>query len=159
MAGCEGGAMYTKFLVPLDGSRVAEQVLPYARFLMARLKVPVDLRGVIDLAAIAISVHSHNARYLSRLADESRRASETYLERISKTVPEVFITCSVETDKPEEAIIEKAAHDKRTLIAIATHERSGVKRWTLGSVTEKVVRHSRSPVLVARAADDDHETK
>ena len=121
--------------------------------------MPVELRGVIDLAAIAISVHSHNARYLSRLADESRRASETYLERISKTVPEVFITCSVETGKPEEAIIEKAARDKRTLIAVATHGRSGVKRWMLGSVTEKVVRHSRSPVLVARAADDDHETK
>ncbi len=151
--------MYTKILVPLDGSRLAEQVLPYARFLMARLKVPVELLGVIDLAAIAISVHSHNARYLSRLADESRRASETYLERISKTVPEVSITSSVETGKPEEVIIEKAARDKRTSIAVATHGRSGVKRWTLGSVTEKVVRHSRSPVLVVRAADDDQETK
>jgi nucleotide-binding universal stress UspA family protein len=40
------------------------------------------------------------------------------------------------------------------MIAMCTHGRSGVQRWALGSITEKVVRHSDNPVLVVRAALD-----
>jgi nucleotide-binding universal stress UspA family protein len=49
--------MYTKILVPLDGSSVAEQVLPYARFLCGGLKVPVELLGVIDGSVDAQKAH------------------------------------------------------------------------------------------------------
>jgi nucleotide-binding universal stress UspA family protein len=48
-------------------------------------------------------------------------------------------------------IIELAQGTPNNLIAMCTHGRSGVKRWALGSVTEKVVRHSGDPVLVVRA--------
>jgi nucleotide-binding universal stress UspA family protein len=48
-------------------------------------------------------------------------------------------------------IIDLARTTPDNLIAMCTHGRSGVKRWALGSVTEKVVRHSGDPVLVVRA--------
>jgi nucleotide-binding universal stress UspA family protein len=50
-----------------------------------------------------------------------------------------------------ETIIELAKGAPNSWIAMCTHGRSGVKRWVLGSVTEKVVRHSGNPVLVIRA--------
>jgi nucleotide-binding universal stress UspA family protein len=45
--------MYTRILVPLDGSKTAEAVLPYARVLVSDLKVPVELLTVIDVAELS----------------------------------------------------------------------------------------------------------
>src|SRR5262245_29236998 len=145
--------MYTKILVPLDGSSVAEQVLPYARFLASRLQVPVELIGVIDIAAIATAINSQKARLVGTLVNDSRRSSETYLELVGKTFPETLITYSVETGNAEAIIIEKAAHDQGTLITMATHGRSGVSRWLLGSVAEKVLRATANPLLLVRAGE------
>ena len=44
--------MYRRILVPLDGSQVAEQVLPYARTLAGKLKIPVDLLAVVDVVGM-----------------------------------------------------------------------------------------------------------
>lgn len=101
--------MYNKILVPLDGSTVAEQVLPYARFLAAKLKAPTELLAVIDSAAISGLALTHNPRYVRTLTEEGRRAAESYLARVSKTFDEKFVTAAVEVGKPEEVIIEKAA--------------------------------------------------
>ncbi|MBI3067067.1 MAG: universal stress protein, partial [Deltaproteobacteria bacterium] len=48
--------MYTGMLIPLDGSKTAEKVLPYARYLAGRLKIPVELVAVIDIAELASQV-------------------------------------------------------------------------------------------------------
>jgi len=45
--------MYSKILVPLDGSKTAEKVLPYARYLADKFKVPVELLAVVDIAEVA----------------------------------------------------------------------------------------------------------
>jgi nucleotide-binding universal stress UspA family protein len=145
--------MYSKILVPLDGSTVAEQVLPYVRFLAARLQIPVGLLGVVDPAAIAVSGLSHDPRYIGRLTEDGRRASESYLAQRSKTFSENSVTCCVEIGQPEVVIIED------TLLAMCTHGYSGVKRWVLESVPEKVVRHCGDPVLVVRPAVTDADGK
>ena len=141
--------MYTKLLVALDESSVAEQVLPYARFLARRLKLPVELVTAIDLAGLATSV-GHAVRHFDTFVDHIRSGSETYLARIGKTFPETPLTCSVQTGKPEEVILEKAHQDKGTLITMATHGRSGLSRWLLGSVAEKVLRATVNPLLLLR---------
>ncbi len=143
--------MVTKILVPLDGSRVAEQVLPYACFLATRLKLPVELIGVIDIAAIATSVDTDKARYVGTLINDSKRASQNYLQRVGKKFPGSSVTYSVEPGKPEDVIIEKAAHEQGTLVTMATHGRSGMSRWLLGSVAEKVLRATTNPLLLVRA--------
>ncbi len=137
--------MYSKILVPLDGSKLAEQVLPYVRLLAGAVKIPIELLGVIDLGGIAATTGSHRARYLGMLANDARRASESYLERVSVSIPGIAVTRSVETGNPEQIIIEKEATDKSALIAMATRGRSGVNRWLLGSVAEKVLRGAGNP--------------
>jgi nucleotide-binding universal stress UspA family protein len=145
--------MYKRILVPLDGSQVAEQVLPYARYLAGKLKIPVDLLGVVDLAALTSAMRMANVRNLETLITDHAQRSEAYLEKVSKTFPEIGVTQTVRKGKPEEAVIEKGAADGDTLIAMATHGRSGIERWLLGSVAEKVLRGTTNPLLLVRAAE------
>jgi nucleotide-binding universal stress UspA family protein len=82
---------------------------------------------------------------------EEERTSKAYLENIGETFSRSESRCTVITGKPEEMILQAAGADVRTLIAMATHGRSGVRRWLLGSVTEKVLRATHNPLLLIRA--------
>jgi nucleotide-binding universal stress UspA family protein len=146
--------MYTKMLIPLDGSQTAEQVLPFARLLAKMLKLPVDLLDVIDISAMSAHIASDKARYLDTLIAEAERVSREYLNDIAAGLAGVTVTCTVTRDKPADAIIESAAAEKGTLIAMATHGRSGLSRWMLGSVAEKVLRGSRNPLFLVRAHEE-----
>jgi nucleotide-binding universal stress UspA family protein len=145
--------MYTRILIPVDGSTVAEQVLPYARFFAATLKVPVELFRVIDIGALAIQMAGERTHYLDRVIEGEARGSAAYLDRIGRTFPGTTVAASVEKGRAEEVIIEKAGRDKGTLIAMATHGRSGLGRWMLGSVAEKVLRATANSLLLVRAAE------
>jgi nucleotide-binding universal stress UspA family protein len=138
-------------LIPLDGSQTAEQVLPYARFLAGKRKNPVELMGIIDIAAIATHISEARGRYLDTLVAESERASEEYLKEVAKSFHGINVKCTVLKGSPADVIIERAQSDKNTLVAMATHGRSGVERWLLGSVAEKVLRALTNPLLLVRA--------
>jgi len=146
--------MYSKMLIPLDGSKTAEKVLPYARYLAGKLKVPVELLAVIDIAEMATHISAEKARYLDTLIEDGVRASTTYLRGIATTFPEAKVTCTVEKGRAEDSIIEKGEADPALLITMATHGRSGLNRFLLGSVAEKVLRGSANPLLLVRAADE-----
>ncbi|HEX9146196.1 MAG TPA: universal stress protein [Candidatus Binatia bacterium] len=145
--------MYTRILIPLDGSKTAEQALPYARTLANKLKVPLELMGVIDIAEFAAHISAEKARYLERIIEQGERSSVDYLKGIAKTFPGLSVICTVEKGTAAETIIDKAAADKGTLITMATHGRSGINRFVLGSVAEKVLRATNNPLLLVRAAD------
>lgn len=146
--------MYSKILVPLDGSKTAETVLPYARHLAGKFKIPVELLAVLDIAEMATHVSAEKARHLSTMIEDGMRASTTYLRGIATTFPEGNVTCTVEKDRAEEAIIGKAGADAGALIAMATHGRSGLNRFLLGSVAEKVLRGSANPLVLVRAKEE-----
>jgi nucleotide-binding universal stress UspA family protein len=146
--------MYSRILIPLDGSKTAEKVLPYARFFSGRLKLPVELVAVIDIAAMASHIAAEKARFLDTLIEQGARSSEEYLKGVAKTFAGVNVKCTIEKGRAEEVIIEKAAGDKGTLVTMATHGRSGLNRWLLGSVAEKVLRGTTTPVLLVRAAEE-----
>ena len=145
--------MYSKILVPLDGSKTAEKVLPYARYLAGKFKVPVELLAVIDIAEMATHISAEKARHLDTMIEDGVRASTTYLRGAATTFPDGKVTCTVEKDRAEESIISKAEVDGGTLIAMATHGRSGLNRFLLGSVAEKVLRGSANPLLLVRAME------
>jgi nucleotide-binding universal stress UspA family protein len=140
-------------LIPLDGSNVSEQVLPYARALARKLHLPVELLAVVDVVGLAASLTAEDKKDVESLIAHTWRSSAAFLERISKTFPGVSVTCAVEKGRPGEVVIEKAAADTGTLIAMATHGRSGIDRWLLGSVAEKVLRGTKNPLLLVRAAN------
>jgi nucleotide-binding universal stress UspA family protein len=146
--------MYTRILIPLDGSKTAENVLPYARTLANTLKIPVELIGVVDIGALAGHLVAEKARYLDVIIAEAEASSRVYLERVGRTFPTEKVAYSVQRGIPAEAIIERAGSDKNTLIAMATHGRSGINRWLLGSVTEKVLRGASNPLLLVRATEE-----
>ena len=144
--------MYTKMLIPLDGSEVSQQVLPYARSLARKLELPVELLEVVDVVGLSAAVAACDKGNVESLIAETTRGSAAFLERISKTFSEVSVHCAVEKGRAGEVIIEKGAADSGTLIAMATHGRSGIDRWLLGSVVEKVVRETTNPLLLVRAS-------
>jgi nucleotide-binding universal stress UspA family protein len=146
--------MYTRILVPLDGSRTAEKVLPYAHALAQRLKLPVELLGVVDVAELAGHLSAANARYMDAMVESELKSSMEYLTGIVKTFKATSATCAVEKGRADEVIIEKAAAEKDTLITMATHGRSGLNRWLLGSVAEKVLRTTANPLFLVRAGDE-----
>ena len=145
--------MYTRMLIPLDGSQVAEQVLPYARCLAKALKIPVDLLEVVDLEALRLLANPERGRYTDTLSSEKMEAGKSYLEAIAQSFQETQVTCVVEKGKAEEVVIERAASDKGTLIVMATHGRSGIQRWVLGSVADKVLHGSTNHLFLIRAND------
>jgi nucleotide-binding universal stress UspA family protein len=146
--------MYTRLLIPLDGSKTAEKVLPYARFLAGTLKLPVELLEVIDIVEIAKRLTPEKAHFLNTVVENRVRSSEQYLKGVAGTFAGANVKCTVEKGTAAEVIIEKAAADKGTLISMATHGRSGLNRWLLGSVAEKVLRGATNPLLLIRATDE-----
>jgi nucleotide-binding universal stress UspA family protein len=143
--------MYKKMLIPLDGSKTAEAVLPYARTLARKLNVAVEL--VVDVAALAAQVSRANNRYFDTIISESVLTSEAYLKRIATTFPNANVKCTTEKGRPEEVILEKAS-EKTTLVTMATHGRSGINRFLLGSIAEKVLRAATSPILLIRGGEE-----
>ena len=143
--------MFSRMLIPLDGSKTAEKVLPYARRLANVSSISVELLGVVEMTEVAEEISSSEAPYAEALIKEALRNSTEYLETLARTFSSGMVRCRVEQGRPEDAIINAAATPKDTLIAMATHGRSGVSRWLVGSVTEKVLRGTVNPLLVVHA--------
>jgi nucleotide-binding universal stress UspA family protein len=145
--------MYNKILIPLDGSETAEKVLPYARYLAGNLKIPIELLAVVDIGEIAAHLSADTARFLDTIIEDGVRRSSIYLDGIARTFPGSNAKISVERGRAEEVIIAKAAADPAMLITMSTHGRSGLNRFLLGSVAEKVLRGTANPLLLVRATE------
>ncbi|HTN73485.1 MAG TPA: universal stress protein [Methylomirabilota bacterium] len=145
--------MYKKILVPLDGSSIAEAVLPYARAFARALRIPVHLLQVLDSETLIPSVEAQQDRSHNVLT-AGREHNGDYLKEIAASFFDpAAVSCSVRIGKPAEVIIEVAATNLDTLIAMATHGRSGITRWLLGSVAEKVLHGAENDVLLIRGIE------
>ncbi len=145
--------MYSRMLIPLDGSKVAEQVLPYARCLAKALSLPVELCQAIDAEALESLANPAQSRYVDTLVNEKRTSSREYLGTVGKSFESVRVSSIVEIGKPEELILDKAADDPQTLVVMATHGRSGFQRWALGSVADKVLHGVANDLFLVRASE------
>ncbi len=147
--------MYAKILVPLDGSQLAEGVLPYARAFARALKIPVELFQVIEPETIATFSDPEHGRYVDVIQAGLRAGALDYLEPVAGSFPDPSaVECSVEIGNPAEAIVHKGSAQGGTLVAMATHGRSGLRRWLLGSVAEKVLRATSNHLLLVRPTGD-----
>lgn len=144
--------MYSKILVPLDGSKLSEAILPYARSLAGSLKIPVELLVVIEPDVISTFSDPKHGRYMDIVETDMKRNGVDYLEKVARTFPDALAaTCSARIGNPAETILEQASEGEDTLIAMSTHGRSGVKRWILGSIADKVLHAARSHLLLVRS--------
>jgi nucleotide-binding universal stress UspA family protein len=146
--------MYTRMLIPLDGSKLAENVLPYARALAGALDLRIELLSVVDLMDFARTTHAGHVRDFDPIIEAAVREGEQYLEGVARSFTGRKVTCVVEQGQADHIIIEKAAGDKETLIGMATRGRSGIHRWLMGSVAEKVLRGATNPLLLVRGDEE-----
>jgi nucleotide-binding universal stress UspA family protein len=146
--------MYTRMLIPLDGSKLAENVLPYARALAGALDLRIELLSVVDLMDFARTTHAGHVRDFDPIIEAAVREGEQYLEGVARSFTGRKVTSVVEQGQADQIIIEKAAGDKETLIGMATRGRSGIHRWLMGSVAEKVLRGATNPLLLVRGDEE-----
>lgn len=151
--------MYLRILAPLDGSSLGEQALPYVRLLGQSLSVPIDLLRVVDpsFSYMADFAHgTHPERSDSRMVSNA----QDYLDGVAATLRAEGLTASgivstVYGESPASEIVSQAEQEPATLIAMSTHGRSGLVRWALGSVTDKVLRATSNPLLIVRARNQE----
>ena len=139
--------MYEKILVPLDGSELAELALPYAEELAAKLGSEVTLLAVTESAEV--QDYYEQQVYIQRRIDAAESAIKRYLEKPKGE--ESKVKSAILVGHPAEEIVDYADKEEMGLIIMATHGRSGIRRWALGSVADKVVRAAKQPVALIRA--------
>ena len=146
--------MYTRMLIPLDGSKLAENVLPYARVLARALELRIDLLSVVDSIDFARTANAGHMRDIDPLIEATTQEGKHYLETIARSFGGTKVSCAVEQGVADKIIMENGGGDKDTLIAMATRGRSGIHRWLMGSFAEKVLRGSTTPLLLVRGNDE-----
>ena len=144
--------MYSKVIVPLDSSELAEQAIPYAQLVARGLSVPIELVQAFDV--VPPVVQNQGSMYaVEQMLQEARQRSEYYLARVAETLRTAGHVASTEIlpGAPHQAIADRAGADSDALIAMSTHGRGGLSRWALGSVADKVLHTVPNPVLIVRS--------
>ena len=150
------GAKYTRILVPLDGSPLAERVLPYAHALAKGFGARVELLQVFSPATEGLADPTHG-HYQHQIDENLRSRALDYLHGVTPSIgcSGVRVSCTAEAGDPTSWIVNEAEKEPDTLIAMSTHGRSGPARLVLGSVTNKVLHSTSVPVLVLRPRDGE----
>ncbi len=142
-------------IVPLDGSTRAEGILPYAEELAKKGDMTVHLLRVATESTYAYWDPAWGAgswTNLEQIQQDIQQAAREYLERVQKRLERRGVTVVTKVLRGGVAwdIIDYAKDTPRSLVAMSTHGRSGVGRWLLGSVAEKVLQAAVGPVLIIR---------
>jgi len=140
--------MYEKILVPLDGSELAEVSLCYAEELAGRLGSEVTLINVYEPAQAPY--HRMHEFYMQKMVETTKcGAGRWCTAELDKE--KIKIGTVILVGQPAEQIMDYADKEDIGLIVMATQGRSGIGRWALGSVADKVVRATNRPVALIRA--------
>jgi len=142
--------MYKTILVPLDGSPLAEAVLPHAQALATSEDAQIILLrvSVNPAAEFAFS----DPALASNLIDSLEADALNYLQPVRGRLQKAGLRTRflIRQGPIAETILQIAAEERADVIAMSTHGRSGVSRWLLGSIANRVVNHSSIPVLLIR---------
>ena len=148
--------MYRKILVTLDGSELSECVLPHVEaFRKGFPGCEVVFLRVVETGFDAVSAHADAISPDQWKAREEslKSAAEEYLEKVVERLEPGGgpVRREVVAGRIEDRIVTWADSENVDLILMATHGRTGVKRWVMGSIAGKVLRSSKVPVLMVRA--------
>ena len=145
--------MYDRILVPLDGSPLAEQVLPYVTRISLGLGIPIHLMQVLHTVSEEMTDPVHGL-YRSSITQGMHDQSMDYLKSVKRRTPGAEITCESYEGNVGSKIIEEADKTPDSWVAMSTHGRSGVTRWLMGSITDNVLHHTKNPMLIVRGKND-----
>ena len=141
--------MKKRYLVPLDGSELAEHALPWARLLARKFDAQVELLRCFEpLAAVYMMPEFASPAPVYFDQTSLFEQIDEYLKGLAQTLPDGMAVKTRCEGDPGTVILERAESEEVEAIVLASHGRGGIGRWLLGSVTTKVVRGGRVPVLV-----------
>lgn len=147
----EGGPVeFRQLIVPLDGSSLAEHILPSVMQFCAALDMQLILVRAYNPIFPGSSIRMHD------ISDIVRDAAESYVKEKSEELRDLCgkeVRYEVLRGIPAEQITDFAVETQNSMTAMCTHGRHGPGRWLLGSVTEAVIRCSEEPVLVVRGTN------
>jgi nucleotide-binding universal stress UspA family protein len=147
--------MYKKILVPLDGSQLAECVIPHVEALAGgcRVKEVVLVRVAEPFRQPTASEYVLEPEEVARIDGGIRAEAERYISQVKAKIKlnGVEVRTEVLDGNPAESLAEYATQKGMDLIVIATHGRSGVSRWVWGSVADRILRSVCVPVMMVRA--------
>jgi nucleotide-binding universal stress UspA family protein len=144
--------MYKRILVPLDGSELSERALPHAVQIARCMGSQLWLVRVSLYQGYAYNPTWDGPHYSEEKLEADRLVSVEYLEtlRLQYDCRDVAGTTEVLIGPVAETLIDCATAKNIDLIVMSTHGRSGLSRWVMGSVTDKIVRGAHCPTLIIR---------
>ena len=154
--------MYSKIMVPLDGSELAECVLPHVEGFIAECRVKsIALVQVIepaparfdDTASISATSREILVKDIRKIEEKRRSDALAYLNGVARRLnPQgLQIKAEVLLGSVAESLADYTETNGIDLVIIATHGRTGISRWVRGSIADRVLRSAPAPVLIVRA--------
>ena len=151
--------MYKEILVPLDGSDISASSLPTARQLAEDLGARIHLLqvssqteefSVMRGAELGAMSSDYSQQVLDEVLSAQRDRIERYLNEVGDELASAGLNVvkAVEDGQAADKIVDYAEAAGIDLIIMSTHGRGGVRRFLVGSVTDKVIRSTHLPVLV-----------
>ncbi|MCG6907691.1 MAG: universal stress protein [Desulfobacteraceae bacterium] len=148
--------MYHVILVPLDGSKRAEAILPHVEELARRYEARVVFLGVVEPVVLADAGWA-DLQLSQQIYDEQVGQTEAYLGGLKGEFREKGIRAQVRVGhgSPVDAIIATAEAETADLVAMASHGRTGLARAFYGSVAAGVLNRVDRPLLMVRSREAD----
>lgn len=152
--------LFTKILVPLDGSEMGEAVLPYVQAIASKLTCQVVLLRVVEpvqhLRSIALQLPEQDVTamqaeakpYLARIQADA----ESYLIGARQQCGDILdsVLTVLKTGDAAREILNVAEEEGVSLVAMSSHGKTGMTQWMLGSVSNKVLQAGKSPLLLVK---------
>lgn len=153
--------MFTRIIVPFDGSKRSEAVLPYVRVLAGAYESEVSLLSSVefdestlpvDYIGPMVEIKANEAR------EKLRERASSYLSSLQEGMEGIESDQIISFEDPVSAITSESSKDfLKTLVAMSTHGRTGIGRLIVGSVTDRVLHSSSNPMLIVRPEIDEDQ--
>ncbi len=148
--------MYKKIMVPLDGSKLAECVFPHLETIVKGCESP-EVIVVQAVEPLSVPYGREVSQFTSleqvkAFETHQKVEAEKYLKKIAARLRKSGVSAKADViyGKASEALIDYAIKNDVDLVIIATHGRSGIRRWVWGSVADRLARSVCVPVLMVR---------
>lgn len=155
--GTSNSAMKPRLLVPVDGSELAAKAVPVAEYMCRQLAAELHLVTVLSTFVLPPIVGQEYvpAEVYQQLEDQQQQEARDYLNHVSAQMREHGVGADIhqhiEHGTAAAVILNLAAALHPTLIVMTSHGRTGLARFALGSVADRVVRGGEAPVLLLRS--------
>lgn len=149
--------MFKKIMVPLDGSELAECVMPYVKDFIDQDQVEFIVFVRVIKPVTTPAIFDESMPYIPKDWDEweteKKTSAEDYLKKVVSRLKQdgVKFQTEVLVGRIGNSLLDYIKANDFNLIVIATHGRSGLSRWVRGSIADKILSASHIPVLMVRA--------